>query len=91
MATEKLWQEVNSKAQNALGQLHQDQVIECAGLIFAIYLLTGKQSIYKGMTGSTPDDAINLHFLTDLISSNTLESTVQSRLFQTVEDDLILM
>lgn len=88
LATEKLWQEVNSKAQNALGQLHQDQVIECAGLIFAIYLLAGKQSIYKGMTGSTPDDAINLHFLTDLISNDTLESTIQSRLFQSVDIDL---
>lgn len=88
LATEKLWQEVNSKAQNALGQLHQDQVIECAGLIFAIYLLAGKQLIYKGMTGSTPDDAINLYSLTDLINSETLESTIQSRLFQSVENDL---
>lgn len=88
LATEKLWQEVNSKAQNALGQLHQDQVIECAGLIFAIYLLAGKQFIYKGMTGSTPDDAIGLHSLTDLINSETLESTIQSRLFQSVGTDL---
>lgn len=88
LATEKLWQEVNSKAQNALGQLHQDQVIECAGLLFATYLLSGKQFIYKGMTGSTPDDAINLHFLTDLISNDTLESTLQSRLFQSVDADL---
>ncbi len=88
LATEKLWQEVNSKAQNALGQLHQDQVIECAGLIFAIYLLAGKQFIYKGMTGSTPDDAIDLHSLTDLINSETLESTIQSRLFQSVGADL---
>ncbi|WP_352287437.1 hypothetical protein [Psychrobacter sp. GW64-MNA-CIBAN-0177] len=88
LATEKLWQEINLKAQNALGLLHQDQVIECAGLIFSIYLLAGKQSIYKGMTGSTPDDAISLHFLTDLISNDTLESTIQSRLFQSVDADL---
>lgn len=88
LATEKLWQEVNSKAQNALGQLHQDQVIECAGLIFAIYLLAGKQFIYKGITGSISDDAINLHSLTDLISNDTLESTIQSRLFQSVNADL---
>lgn len=88
LATEKLWQEVNPKAQNALGHLHQEQVIECAGLLFATYLLSGKQFIYKGMTGSTPDDAINLHSLTALISSETLESTIQSRLFQSVEDDL---
>ena len=88
LATEKLWQEVNPKAQNALGHLHQEQVIECAGLLFATYLLSGKQFIYKGMTGSTPDDAINLHSLTALISSETLESTIQSRLFQSVGDDL---
>lgn len=88
LATEKLWQEVNSKAQNALGQLNQDQVIDCAGLISAIYLLAGKQFIYKGMTGSTPDDAIDLHSLTDLINSETLESTIQSRLFQSVGADL---
>ncbi|MCH1783113.1 NACHT domain-containing protein [Psychrobacter glaciei] len=88
LATEKLWQEVNPKAQNALGSLHPEQVIECAGLIFAIYLLAGKQFIYKGMTGSTPDDAINLHSLTDLINSETLESTIQSRLFQSVETEL---
>jgi len=88
LATEKLWQEVNSKAQNALGRLHQDQVIECAGLIFTIYLLAGKQFIHKGMTASTPDDAINLHFLTDLISNDKLESTIQSRLFQSVNADL---
>jgi len=88
LATEKLWQEVNPKAQNALGRLYQEQIIECAGLIFAIYLLAGKQFIYKGMTGSTPDDAINLHSLTDLINSEALESTVQSRLFQSVENNL---
>lgn len=88
LATEKLWQEVNPKAQNALGSLHPEQVIECAGLIFAIYLLAGKQFIYKGMTGSTPDDAINLHSLTDLINSETLVSTIQSRLFQSVETEL---
>lgn len=88
LATEKLWQEVNPKAQNILGRLHPEQVIECAGLIFAIYLLAGKQFIYKGMTGSTPDDAINLHSLTDLINNETLESTVQSRLFQSVGNDL---
>ena len=88
LATEKLWQEVNPKAQNALGHLHQEQVIECAGLLFATYLLSGKQFIYKGMTGSTPDDTINLHSLTALISSETLESTIQSRLFQSVGDDL---
>ena len=88
LATEKLWQEVNPKAQNALGILHSEQVIECAGLIFATYLLAGKQFIYKGMTGSTPDDSINLHSLADLINSETLESTIQSRLFQSVETEL---
>ena len=88
LATEKLWQEVNSKAQNALGRLHREQVIECAGLLFATYLLAGKQFICKGMTGGTRDDAINLHFLTDLTNSETLEATIQSRLFQSVGDDL---
>ena len=88
LATEKLWQEVNPKAQNALGHLHQEQVIECAGLLFATYLLSGKQFIYKGMTATTPDDAINLHSLTDLINSETLESTIQSRLFQSLETNL---
>lgn len=88
LATEKLWQEVNPKAQNALGRLHQEQVIECAGLLFATYLLAGKQFIYKGMTATTPDDAIHIYSLTDLINSETLESTIQSRLFQSVEADL---
>ena len=88
LATEKLWQEVNPKAQNELGYLHQEQVIECAGLLFATYLLSGKQFIYKGITGSTPDDAISLHSLTALINSETLESTIQSRLFQSVGNDL---
>lgn len=88
LATEKLWQEENPKAQNALGRLNPEQVIECAGLIFAIYLLAGKQFIYKGMTGTTPDDAIDLHSLTDLINNDTLESTIQSRLFQSVGNEL---
>ena len=88
LSVEKLWQEVNPKAQNALGQLHQEQVIECAGLLFAIYLLAGKQLIYKGMTSTTPDSAINIHSLTGLINIETLESTIQSRLFQSVEADL---
>ncbi|AMN66327.1 ATP-binding protein [Psychrobacter sp. P11G5] len=88
LATEKLWQEVNPKAQNALGKLYSEQVIECAGLIFAIYLLAGKQFIHKGMTDSTPDDAISLSSLTDLINNETLESTIQSRLFQSLETDL---
>lgn len=88
LATEKLWQEVNSKAQNTLGRLHQEQVIECAGLLFATYLLAGKQFIYKGMTSTTPDHTINIYSLTDLTNSETLEATIQSRLFQSVEDDL---
>lgn len=88
LATEKLWQEMNPKAQNSLGKLPPEQVLECAGLLFATYLLAGKQFIYKGMTSTTPDDAINLHFLTDLINSETLESTIQSRLFQSVGNDL---
>jgi len=88
LATEKLWQEVNLKAQNALGRLHQEQVIECAGLLFATYLLAGKQLIYKGSTATTPDNAINIYSLTDLINSETLESTIQSRLFQSVGADL---
>ncbi len=88
LATEKLWQEMNPKAQNALGRLHQEQVIECAGLLFATYLLAGKQFIYKGMTSTTPDHAINIYSLTNLKNSETLEATIQSRLFQSVEDDL---
>lgn len=88
LATERLWQETNPKAQNALGRLHPEQVIECAGLLFATYLLAGKQFIYKGMTSTTPDDAINIYSLTDLTNSETLEATIQSRLFQSVEDDL---
>lgn len=88
LATEKLWQEVNPKAQNALGRLHQEQVIECAGLLFATYLLAGKQLIYKGSTATTLDNAINIYSLADLINSETLESTIQSRLFQSVGADL---
>lgn len=88
LATKKLWQEINPKAQNALGRLHQEQVIECAGLLFATYLLTGKQFIYRGITATTPDNTINIYSLTDLINSETLDATVQSRLFQSVGADL---
>ncbi|WP_288996444.1 hypothetical protein [uncultured Psychrobacter sp.] len=88
LATEKLWQEINPKAQNALGRMYQEQVIECAGLFFATYLLAGKQFIYKGMTSTTPDHSINIYSLTDLTNSETLKATIQSRLFQSVEDDL---
>ncbi len=88
LATEKLWQEVNPKAQNSLGQLYQEQVIECAGLLFATYLLAGKQFIYKGLTATTPNNAVNIYSLTDLINSEILESTIQSRLFQSVGADL---
>tara|TARA_R110002033_G_scaffold171183_1_gene217511 strand:+ start:275 stop:4312 length:4038 start_codon:yes stop_codon:yes gene_type:complete len=88
LATERLWQEINPEAQNALGRMYQEQVIECAGLFFATYLLAGKQFIYKGMTSTTPDHSINIYSLTDLTNSETLEATIQSRLFQSVEDEL---
>lgn len=88
LATESLWQEVNEKAQNKLGILNQDTVLECAGLIFATYLLTGKQFIYDGITGNTPDEAINIHSLTSSMDTESLRATVKSRLFQFVDDNL---
>lgn len=88
LATEKLWQEVNPKAQNLLKEMHQDKILDCAGLIFATYLLTGKQNIYSGSTGTTPDGAVNIYSLISLMDIESLRATVKSRLFQAVDDDL---
>ena len=87
LASEHLWQEVDLKTQNILGQLNQEQVIDCAGLIFATYLLAGKQFIYKGIPANTPDNAINIYALKGLIETEVLQGTVQSRLFQTVDNN----
>ncbi|HCN17824.1 MULTISPECIES: NACHT domain-containing protein [Psychrobacter] len=87
LASEHLWQEVDLKAQSILGQLNQEQVIDCAGLIFATYLLAGKQFIYKGIPANTPVNAINIYALKGLIETEVLQGTVQSRLFQTVDNN----
>ncbi|MEN6669570.1 hypothetical protein AAJP47_04250 [Psychrobacter sp. B38] len=87
LASEHLWQEVDLKAQNILGQLNQEQVIDSAGLIFATYLLAGKQFIYKGTPATTPDNATNIYALKGLIETEVLQGTVQSRLFQTVDNN----
>ncbi len=91
LATSKLWQEINPKANNTLSTLNAKDVLDCAGCIFANYLLTGKQFVFKGNTASTPDDAINIFSLDNIVNRELLKATIRSRLFQSIDTNTNLL